>query len=392
MDLPVTILALTWNSQGVRMCESLNRDEIQQHRSGLLTTWRYDCETFDIFSQLAEQINQKQPTLVVIAFQEYTGPGNYAHSYLFPNEMPKLGYKEVGHKGLQYVSQVPRSGNQGLKTLVYLRSEFEGQITPALGPSKRSFRDYRSTLVPTQVRGDFPKYLTNFELGPEYPNGGLAVYLKLSNGQTLAIMNVYLPFDATNMDQTYQLRDSRNRLPSTDLTTSIFNDIYDHLITKSQVYVDHVIALGDLNFRMAPYSDWSPITVGATLLELQGSPEFSTEVQQQDELYRNLHRLPKFEEGVTVFRENGRTSQGPQFRPTCELIPGRTNSNDLRDYQLKNRTPSFCDRILYQSRPLAGTGPSPVLTSLEYGSIDQGITTKSTHAAVYGQLGFVFSS
>jgi hypothetical protein len=151
--------------------------------------------------------------------------------------------------------------------------------------------------------------------------------------------------------------------------------------------VDHVIALGDLNYRMASYSDWTPITVGLTLLDFQNTPEFDQEVRQQDELSRNLPRFPSLNEGVY---QDG--LGGPRFKPTCQLLPGRNaQQTDLRSYQLQNRTPSFCDRILYQTRPLPGAAPIPVLQGLAYEALDEGITTQSDHAAVYGLLGFTMA-
>lgn len=402
----VKILALTWNTHGVRICESLDQKVNQNHRTGLFKTWIHNCEIFDMFAVISEKINQTKPMIVAIGFQEYSDVGSYAHNYLFPEEMPKIGYTEIGNEGLKSVSQMSGVLKNGLRLLVYIRKDVDTQITGAI---KNTFKSFKSSYGPTMFGKSHLKYpMTGYELSSSYPNGGIVAYLKLPGNQIIALLNIFLPFDEKNMKSTYEMKDQAIRTPSLDINVSIFNDIYDQLINKSPVNVNYVIALGDFNFRIAPYNDFSPITIGTNLfLDFTTNPKEKEEIIKRlkrtngiDESYQDIiknhdeyltskdsHRIYQLNEGISP--KEG-TYQLPKIMPTCIMKIGRDPDNiSLQSYEMKY-VPSLCDRILYKTiNPISG---SSELYGIEYGAIDQGITTLSDHAAVYGLFGFRYKS
>jgi len=140
--------------------------------------------------------------------------------------------------------------------------------------------------------------------------------------------------------------------------------------------------LGDLNYRIEPEDDFNTSTVREKILNQLETEQFREYFQTHDELDRTLlgRRIPNFHEGISPQQNQ---YNKPTFYPTCNKIIDREIPIS---YQLKNLTPSYCDRILYQTVDKQ-VGKNE-LYSLDYQDIDLGVTFKSDHSAVWGLFGF----
>src|SRR5579884_858665 len=92
---PLSIFVFSWNTESVRLSETLSVEEATVNRQNYLSGYRFSYHVPDFFPYLTELIQHKNPDIVVIGFQEDAYPGSYFHSHLLIQEMPKYGYKLV---------------------------------------------------------------------------------------------------------------------------------------------------------------------------------------------------------------------------------------------------------------------------------------------------------
>jgi hypothetical protein len=85
----------------------------------------------------------------------------------------------------------------------------------------------------------------------------------------------------------------------------------------------------------------------------------------------NFALIPHMYEGVH--------NMGPSFNPTCKLFQGRESSNIYNTGKYGQRTPSWCDRILY-SKP-----SDLIIMCTKYDRFEYGNMNLSDHAAVIGE-------
>lgn len=367
------IMSITWNLSGLRICESLDPNEVVKNRSGYFTTWKEDCQLFDVWPTLGQKIKEGDPDLILIGLQEYPRTGNYMHDYLLPLLLSDLGFQNLGTTGLNGVSQL--NSYNGLKLLVYAKKEVDGF-------NFIGFKTHKSKVNLSQLKDKYP---VKTDLGDVYErNGAIAAYLKLSNNQQLTFLTLQLPWDQKNWEASLANKTNLARMAALDINGFIFNDIYNKLITKES---DFMIVAGDLNFRVQPGPDMDPILAGTKLIFNweQDFAAFWQTLQEKDELNQLMasKRIPKLNEGYSAKQDE---FVGPYMYPTCTLVKNRKNQNDLRSYNLQKGVPSYCDRILYGTK--TSNKGEPEIYSYEYGSIDEKVITNSEHSMVYSLLTF----
>ena len=346
---PITIFSFTFNTQSCRLAESMDSDIVREHREGSASYWRYEAYIPDFWPTLSNKIKEKKPTIVAIGFQEDVYPGSYFHSHLLPEEMPKLGYTLFDRVKLMGVGRTSFMGLgradpfvRGLRLSIYLRANAVGKIRKEYAPNT-----YTNSIFQNK--------------------GAVGIRLTLPDKRVLAILNAHLPFDAKSLRDSVHKQDPYIRQDAVFVQNQFYNETYRRLFIAPSA--DVVIFMGDLNYRMAPYLNWSAEQTGTDLLE---HPE---KAMQGDELRYQMNK------GNVYALFEGIDNLGPQFLPTCKMQKGRLSSINaeitIESYSLgkeDQRVPSYCDRILYSSG----------VNCLEYDRFDVDMMNKSDHAGVIG--------
>ena len=341
----VSILAFTFNTESIKMCGDLEGN--------------YKCDVADFWPEFRRIIQQTKPHIIAIGFQEDAKPGSFFHSNLLPHEMQKDGYTLLDRENLMGVGKTTFTGvkngdffMRGLRLSIYVRTDSLHAIK----------KEYPNGVFYTSVAKN---------------KGAIAIYLTLPNGSRLAIINTHFPFHAESLLKSSDAKDYLLRLDSAAIQSSFFNELYQQLVIGAPADVNHVLLMGDLNYRMVPFENWSGTESGELILT---SPNL---YRSYDELFieMNSGNVPLMQEGVN--------NTGPLFAPTCKMRKMRLNdaAPDIQDYNIGKqdaRVPSYCDRILYQNY-----GDSAPLRCLVYDRFDKGIMNKSDHAGVYGIYSFV---
>ena len=201
----------------------------------------------------------------------------------------------------------------------------------------------------------------------------------------MAIIDTHLPFNAESLIETVQKKDNFIRENAVYEQDIFLNEMYRELVLDSPVKPTYVLLMGDLNYRIKPFNNWSASATSLQLLNtLKNDPEQYTQlIKQYDEYWQQ-------ERKVNIYTLNeGINNMGPQFAPTCKMAKPRpvdqVNINSYKTGKFDQRTISHCDRILYTT-----LRPGAKLICTEYNRLDYGNTVKSDHAMVYGTYTFGF--
>lgn len=341
---PVTILALTFNTESIKLCGSF----VRTHK----------CLPADFWPEFSKIITTVRPTIIAIGFQEDVKPGSFFHSNLLPTEMQQLGYDLFSRENMMGFGKTTFTGiknndvfARGLRLSVYTRSD-----------------------ASSYFRQDYPNQI--YASGVFRNKGAICIYITLPGESRLAIINTHFPFDAESVANSVQQQNYSYRLAGVEAQNNFFNEFYRRLVQTSPANPDYVIVMGDLNYRMIPFRNWSARETGESILE---NPELHRSYDELTLSIRN-QQVPEMMEGVGNI--------GPTFAPTCKMKKNRDNSDDrvyLEEYNIGKydaRVPSYCDRILYKSYTKTR------LVCLYYDRFDYGIMNQSDHAGVYGIFSF----
>lgn len=379
MNNKFEIFIFSWNTESIRICESLDDNVIQEHRSSTLSMW-YPGQRPDFWPELAKKIKEKEHHLAVFCFQEDSFPGSYFHSHFLPEEMPKLGYKLLSRSkmmglGVTTIKSLINSKTflaRGLRNSIYVREDIYDlvqaateKITSKIGPISKEY-----VCSPSIVRN----------------KGALASYVMVPSVGLIAFINAHLPFSAQSLIDAKINGNWMLRQNDLNLLNTCFNNIVENLIFNIPTNPDYVIFLGDLNYRVQkseqfPLPSLNNDNIGSVYADIY---------KQHDELLEQMRRR-----NIYIFEE-GINNEGPSFLPTCKLrkksaieqqssIPD--NDDEIEDSfkygKFYQRAPSWCDRILYQTR----RSDAPNLKCCQYDRFIKGKTMKqSDHAAVYSTL------
>lgn len=391
------ILCFSWNSQSIRLCESMDQNVINYNRSrsqismpliGQVsipgsTTWQYDCTIMDFWPKLSGIITDTNPSIVVISFQEDVRPGSYVHSHLLPEEMPKIGYELYNRNTMMGVGRTTVTGLsqadpfvRGLRISVYVRhniadlmSETKNRLVERIGFSEKNY-----ICSSALTRG----------------KGGSAVYLQLpsadANGDIMAFIDVHLPFNASSLKESKDKNDPMIRQDAITNQNVCLNRTFRNLVLDLPVVPKYVILMGDLNYRIFPFLSLSAQETSNAILSSTDRESLFNVYDDHDELKLQMMKgnIYKMDEGVN--------NQGPNFFPTCKMShdrPVRSNVRDINtdDYKLgkdDQRVTSWCDRILTWSPDTSNVN----LKCEYYNRMDTGMMIQSDHAGIIGQYTF----
>jgi len=384
------IFCFIWNTQSVRLSESLNPLELTEHRNGFLASYQFSAEIPDFFPSLMEKIKTENPDLVIIGFQEDASPGSYFHSHLLPTEMPKYMYTLVKRTRLMGVGDTTYQAllsldfkMRGLRLSIYAKEPLATQILEEEDILSHDIGETQQEYVCSTIFRN---------------KGGTASYIRIPRVGTIAIINAHLPFNSKSLMESAVRHDPIIRVTEVQNQNIWFNQIYKHLVLDLKVQPDYVLYMGDFNYRNKPNPGAFAI---AGALESRGCKELYKEIYLNcDELYDAMHikgNIYKFKEGIN--------DEGPMFLPTCKMSKTRQEGYDkgldghrsLEEPYVPNlnnpsrlcfktgicnqRCPSWTDRIFYSTL-------NDKLKSLEctyYERFDVGKTMKkSDHAGVIG--------
>lgn len=403
------IFAFTWNTESIRLSESMDQSVIMDHRSkiyGLIpsSTWVYQCHIADFIDEIQKIIIKENIDIVCISFQEDAYPGSYFHSDLLPNEiMPSIGYKLIKrHKTIGLGKTTVKAlfegsfTERGLRMSVYVRNELYHKIV-ALEATMPEY-DIKEYYY---IYGGFTNESLNlFNINRLFHEtiagkGAINTNLFLPDVGWVSFMNAHLPFDAKSLVLAKQHQDPMIRQTALMEQNECFNIMIRELILNDTYETFHgsykkiipsfTIIMGDLNYRIQDTNDAS--LIADRLLSDLNNPDKT--VIREYLLYDEL-RIQMSKGNIYPFNE-GINNSGPLFNPTAKMVHGRPSMTLDSNYtgqtfwktgKWNQRAPSWCDRILYGS---IQPSSSYKITCNVYDRFDIGSTIKlSDHCAVYG--------
>ncbi len=381
------ILVFSWNTQSLKLCETLSDQQAIWNRSGLLPKWQYVCEIPDFFPRLVEYIKSNDPDLIVIGFQEDRHPGSYFHSHLLPEELPPLGYSLVKRTKLMGVGVTTYKGltqrdlfRRGLRVSIYAKRDLAQRILEA------------ETSMREEIGNDGQsEYICSSMITRS--KGATVSYIILPGIGRLAIVCCHLPFNAKSLVNARVWNNPMLRQNEVNYSNLCFNNILENLVLYQRPIPDYVIYFGDFNYRCSGESEMTATQLGTTLLQNYHNSEVLRDLYlKYDELRDQMqrHNIYDFMEGVD--------NQGPLFLPTCKMVKHRpyklqdVDPETPQEYwkvgKYDHRMPSWCDRILYQSyNSEFEDEETSSIKCLYYDRFDEGVSlTKSDHAGVIAIL------
>jgi len=360
------VLALCWNSNGIKICETLSQTVEEKRRKGYKKYVTQECDHADFIPQLRQLIKENNPDIVCIGFEQDPNTGTYFHSKLLPHIMESdMGYKQIDRDTMS-------GGDVGIS----------GFTSGALRLSIYGKGQGESTLK--------KKYeCSSLKDG----TGGMNCLLNL-NGQLLAIINAYIAFDPDSVKKARMsvgnyskdentIGDPMVRQDALNYANICYNGIIRTLVLNLKVKPDYVILMGDLNYRTNQMDSFAETI--ASLFAKQSETALPGFAKNYYEKFDELHQ--QMVKGNIYQYDEGRDNKGPDFAPVCIMKKGRdckTNPNYCWDDKVEYIFPSWCNRILYKNYT------SNNMCCLKYNSFDEGETMKkSKNAAVYAlfQLG-----
>lgn len=367
----------SWNTQSIRLYESLHEGIVKLNRQDKTTTFLYNGEYANFLPQLLSKIEKSEADIVIFCFQEDVYPGNY-FDLLLKQELSNLHYDfyksqrllGVGKTTLKNLSNYDVT-MRGLSTMVFIKD-----------------------LVNFEDNSPFERYIPKFWYKSIMRNkGGMCMYITFGNS-TLAIINSHLQFDASNLTDSVIHQDLMLRQDSLNKQNELFNEIYRNFILNTSIPNLSCIFVGDLNYRFIPVCNWSATRTFGEIFRLlnhfyfENNNDDETE-QEKDEYKRMFHEFvlkndeyeqQRAKKNIYLLDE-GVNNEGVFFPPTCKLNKKRETSEiSMKSYKYgktDQRVPSWCDRILYKN-----------IRCLKYDIFDVGNIKLSDHLALIGIFDF----
>lgn len=371
------IFVFSWNTQSIRLYESLHEGIVKLNRQDKTSTFLYNGVYADFLPQLLLKIKESEADIVIFCFQEDVYPGNY-FKLLLDEELTTMNYEfyhaqrllGVGKTTLKNLSNYDVT-MRGLSTIVYIKD-----------------------LINFEDNSPYEKYIPKFWYTTLFRNkGGMCMYITFGD-KTLAIINSHLQFDANNLTQSVIQQDLMLRQDSLNKQNELFNELYRQFVLKMDIPNLACIFVGDFNYRLVPICNWSAARTSSEIFRLLNHFYFENnnddETLEEKEEYKRMFRefcikndeyeQQRAKKNIYLLDE-GVNNGGPLFPPTCKMNKNRAEGKILissyKHGKSDQRVPSWCDRILYKN-----------ITCLEYDIFDVGNIKLSDHLALIGIFEF----
>lgn len=330
----MNIFIFTWNTQSVN----------------------YD-ETPSFISEIVDKITSSNCELVVIGLQE----DSIRDSHLLNNPESMFVKALYGYKLLRIVEM----SGWGITTYKAMKEDWEYKPRGLrLAVFKKD-----SCVEPIKVEHVelvCPGILDWITCG----KGAVAINLVTNRGN-ITFLNMHLPFSSRSIIQDPVHKFSQ-RHAAVLWQAKCLRVLYDNTFEKFKP--TQMFLFGDLNFRVQLRTELGASEIVQNIID---DPSYIRELYlEADELYLlSTYTYSSDSTGASLIPQlyEGIDNMGPEFIPTCKLTHGRTNLHNFKIGRYDQRTPSWCDRILYT----AGN-------CIEYNSFDYAEMNLSDHAAVFG--------
>lgn len=398
------IFSFTWNCESLKTCKF---DSKCTENIGEMCSYckKEKCYIPTFAKHLVEYVRNKDVDIVFISTQEDPYPGGKMHSdyliHLFKDQDKDRHYQLLKNSRGRFIGVGKTTFSfgtmglaRGLRSSVYFRKSFLDKLKEEKTSIKVSKLTYNCGYVSRN-------------------KGGLCINVHI-DGKNYSFINCHLPFSSKTL-KVYKTKKRYDiyRLPAVKDQNKCFNNIVNTF--KKKFKSDFVIIQGDLNYRIKYTEDEDAKNINN---KLTSEEDLRFLYEERDELYLQMkdNNMEQFDEGITG------ESHGPRFLPTCKLVKQKysqymecngtkkkktsTNREDRLDCQcmegnftqcdlksiqkngkecyklgkIRQRAPSWCDRILYKSFK-----KNIAVACTEYNSYDfSQIMAMSDHRAVYG--------
>lgn len=361
MAVPFTALCFSWNTQSVRIAETVGCGTVD-------SSWiDYSCKRYepDFIPALIDKLVDRKPSVFVCALQEDAKPGSHLISHALPEALGNIGYSllkrsrwlGVGGTTFQRLCSNGELVQRGLRLAIFACEEWLAQFSA----QAKSMLVYETSAWPA----------TNVD-NVTHGKGGLAITLFVHGIGRISFLNCHLPFSASTVKQSNEDRIGNGLLTQTKSLSRLIA-----LVEKTHCS-DHLIVLGDLNFRILNFSH------GVDAASVHEALARSTESRYNVYKTRDELRLAIDYGALAARLSEGIDNSGPSFfMPTGKMRWGRDADSTVREaYYFGDdaaQNPSWCDRVLFCDKDSA----PHVLQCKYYDRFEHGVTmTRSDHSAV----------
>ena len=297
----------------------------------------------NFIEKLWEEICKDNYTLLAFAFQEEASKSDLPkfigetvnETYELIDSTQLLGWGVTTFKRLQQGEYVPR----GLKLSLYKKRD-----------SMLEIKSVRNSCILCPSLRDWITW-----------GKGAVIVTLVTNLGIVTFINMHLPFYSRF-----------NRDEALSWQSYCFNYLYGAAL--EEVAPNYLFIMGDLNFRVSLRNEPTAYEVAAKMFSSEG---YLREMYQEGDELKLILDYAKLRGEIPV--SEGVENRGPEFFPTCKLKHHRTGKEGVELYKLGTsyqRTPSWCDRILYKS--------NRTIQCYKYDRFDYGLMNLSDHAAVMG--------
>jgi exonuclease III len=393
----LSIFSFTWNCESLKTCkyDSKCRDKLGEICSYCT---KEKCYIPTFASYLAEYVNNNDYDIVFISTQEDPYPYSNLHSDYLIKIFKEKDYHLLKDSRARYMgvgkTTLSTGLMRGLRSSVYFRKSFLDTL--------------KEKKIKIKINND------TFGCGLITRNkGGLCINVSI-DGKNYSFINCHMPFKSSTL-KVYKKKKNydKYRLPAVKDQNKCLHNVIQKF--KKKFKSNFMIVQGDLNYRIKYIDDESSHNIH-NKLNTESDLKFLYEERDELHLQMKEKNIPELLEGVN--------NAGPTFMPTCKMVKHKyseytncnqqkfklnTNKPERLDCQytsgnftqnkllyqdkhcyklgkLKQRAPSWCDRILYKNDIKDTT-----TTCTEYSNYDfSQIMAMSDHTAVYGSFRIFF--
>lgn len=360
MNLDRSVLAFTWNADGLRICETESEKHAKDHRTGFLSLFRKTkpCKVPTFFREIGEKIRRARPDIVCFSTQEEAGNRTYFHAEFLPEEMETLGYIRYSY---QKLGDVGRFNMSDRKTPV-----------PTGTPNSTALR-FSVYIIATK----FERYKMNREYLDEmysdepYFNesahaGAVAKYLKEGNGPIICLTAVDIPILEDRVSKSsltgYIKRSPRRTANSETIISDIMEFFFYREVRRQKP--SYFFMMGDFGLNVNARRSRS-----RKIVDKREFIEDLRRARERDEFHAQDYDM----------EEDTRASVVPTWPYKKEESPECSGDDYYtRSECYDGKIIGWRDRIVYK------TVPNHTIVATDVGTLHGNTIDESSHKAVYG--------
>jgi hypothetical protein len=384
-DNDFKIMCFSWNTAGLKICETANQRVAKEERSGFLgmVGIKKQCIPADFFSEIRKKVDEVNPKVVIITTLDEDDSKTYFHSDYLKKSMEDLQYSLLKRDKIDNVGE-PGSKNP------YTDLKDVNLDNPIKTAMRVSIFVINSIINQVEMdEAQIPPFYKNNKGQKEMitKQGGRAIgtiasYIKY-NDKTFLFIITHIPAGQKILKVDNAIKYEKYR----DITVAgnklAFHDIFDKLIDPiDEKYKPNTIfILGDLNYDI---KDTNPLEVIKKLsVDAPNYKDYYDKDELKNEISMSGSALYGFEEGLN--------NEGPKFLPTwdlkrnrpenCQTLITTDDGKKVDDtcFNLNSLSVGWHDRIIYKNY-----NDNLKVNCEFYKRLDYKNMNKSTHAGIMG--------